>query len=72
MLGHTKATLLRHSISFALIGVRLWGKKLKLSDEERLAIADETIKELRRYGGWRDLDDELEIQRGIRRPGSKS
>ncbi|MGZ5866974.1 MAG: hypothetical protein ACXWKC_16485 [Xanthobacteraceae bacterium] len=49
---------------FALIKVRLWGKKLKLSDEERLAIADETIKELRRYGGWRDLDDELEIPVG--------
>ncbi|MGZ5810440.1 MAG: hypothetical protein ACXWKA_12355 [Xanthobacteraceae bacterium] len=64
MTGRTKAWLLRHSISFALTKVRLWGKKLKLSDEERIAIADETIKELRRYGGWRDLDDELEIPTG--------
>jgi hypothetical protein len=36
--------------------VRLARHRLGLTEEQRYPIADETIREMRRFGGWRDLD----------------
>jgi len=35
-------------------------KKLKLNEETRWQIAGEAVEELRRYGGWKELDEELD------------
>ena len=63
-MGETKGSILWFSIAFALRGVKLHlGKRflpLKLSEEQRYAIAADTIRELRRYGAYKDLDDPIE------------
>ena len=53
----TKGELLRHAIAFALRSVRLSGRRLGLTEDDRMRLADDTIRELRRYGEWRELDD---------------
>jgi hypothetical protein len=54
----TKGSLLRFSIAYALSNVRLHvGRRflrLGLSEEQRYAVAEDTIRELREY---KDLDD---------------
>jgi len=35
----------------------LTGKKLKLDEETRWQIAGEAIEEIRRHGGWKELDE---------------
>jgi hypothetical protein len=59
-MAFTKGELLRHGIAFALRSVRLYGRGLGLTEEERLRVAAETIRELRKHGEWRELDDPVE------------
>ena len=58
----TKASILRFYLALALRKVRLAHRRLGLSEEERRQVADDTISELRRYGQFPDLDQELPIQ----------
>jgi hypothetical protein len=58
----TRAEVLRHNLSFALRTVHVGPKRLKLDDETRWQIAGEAIEELRRYGGWKELDEEAPIK----------
>ena len=53
----TRAELLRHALSQALRRVHIGAKKLKLDEETRWQIAGEAVEELRRYGGWKELDE---------------
>jgi hypothetical protein len=55
----TKADSLKFAIAFALRSARVGRNRLKLSEEDRYKVADDTIAEMRRYGQWRDLDDDL-------------
>jgi len=57
----TRAELLRFALSQALSKVHLGGKRLPLSEETRDRIAAEAVAELRRYGGWKALDEEAPI-----------
>jgi len=54
----TRAELMRHALSQALRRVHIGPKKLKLDEETRWQIAGEAVEELRRYGGWKELDEE--------------
>ena len=56
-MAFTKGELLRHAIAFALRSVRLSGRRLGLTEDDRIRVADYTLRELRRYGEWRELDD---------------
>jgi len=56
----TKGELLRHAIAFALRGVRLSGRRLGLTEDDRMRVADDTLRELRRHGAWKDLDDVID------------
>ena len=51
----TRAELMRQTLSQALRKVHI-GPKLKLDEETRWQIAGEAVEELRRYGGWKELD----------------
>jgi hypothetical protein len=31
-----------------------------LTEDDRMRVADDTLRELRKYGAWRDLDDEVD------------
>jgi hypothetical protein len=55
--------MLRLSLKMALGRVRLNFRRLGLSEEERERIADDTISELRRYGEYSFLDDEVQPPR---------
>jgi hypothetical protein len=56
-MAFTKNELLRHAIAFALRSARLSGRRLGLTEDDRMRVADETLRELRGYGEWRELDD---------------
>ena len=56
-MAFTKGELLRHAIAFALRSVRLSGRRLALTEDDRMRVANDTLRELRRYGEWRELDD---------------
>ena len=58
----TRAELMRHALSQALRRVHIGPKKLKLDEETRWQIAGETVEELRRYGGWKELDEEAPMR----------
>ena len=58
----TRAELLRHALTQALRRVHVGAKKLKLDEDTRWQIAGEAIEELRRYGGWKALDEEGPIR----------
>jgi len=54
---------MRHALSQALRRVHdPAGKKLKLDEESRWQIAGEAVEELRRYGGWKELDEEAPMR----------
>jgi hypothetical protein len=55
----THGDTLRYALAFALSKVRYARHRLGLSEEARYQVADETIKELRRYGHWKELDNPL-------------
>ena len=54
----TRTELMRHALSQALRRVQFGTKKLKLDEETRWQIAGQAVEELRRYGGWKELDEE--------------
>ena len=56
-MAFTKGELLRHAIAFALRSVRLSGRRIGLTEDDRMRVADDALRELRRYGEWRELDD---------------
>lgn len=62
----TKAYLLRSSIAYALSGVRLQRgrqfSKLGLTEDERYVLAARVIAELRKYGEWKELDEEVPVR----------
>ena len=64
-MAETLGSMLRLSLKMALGKVRLNFRRLGLSEEERERIADDTISELRRYGEYSFLDEEVQS----RRPG---
>jgi len=69
----TRAELMRHALSQALRRVHdLAGKKLKLDEETRWQVAGEAVEELRRYGGWKELDEEAPKTAGTRMISSES
>ena len=68
----TRAELLRHALSQALRRVHIGAKKLKLDEETRWQIAGEAVEELRRYGGWKELDEEAPKTAGTRMISSES
>jgi hypothetical protein len=49
---------MRHALTQALRRVHIGPKKLKLDEETRWQIAGEAVEEQRRYGGWKELDEE--------------
>jgi hypothetical protein len=53
----TKAAHLRYAVAFALRKVGVFGKRWRLTEDERFGIADTVIHELRRFSAWPDLDD---------------
>lgn len=61
----TKGDVLRFQLGYALSGVRLqYGKrfmKLGLTEEERYAAAQQAVDSLRKLGGWRWLDEPMEL-----------
>jgi len=61
-LAMTRAELMRHALSQALRRVHVGPKKLKLDEETRWQIAGEAVEELRRYGGWKELDEEAPMR----------
>jgi hypothetical protein len=59
----TRAELMRHALSQALRRVHdLSGKKLKFDEDTRWQIAGEAVEELRRHGGWKELDEEAPMR----------
>ena len=56
-MAFTKGELLRHAIAFALRSVRLSGRRLGLTEDDRMRVASDTLRELRRHGEWRELDN---------------
>jgi hypothetical protein len=59
-MAFTKGEILRHCIAFALRSVRLSSRRLGLTEDDRMRVADDTLRELRRHGAWKDLDDVIE------------
>ena len=57
----TRAELMRHALSQALRKVHIGPKKLKLDEETRWQITGEAVEELRRYGDWKELDQEAPV-----------
>jgi hypothetical protein len=58
----TRAELLRHALSQALRKVHAGRQKLKLDENMRWQVAGEAVEELRRYGGWKELDVEAPMR----------
>ncbi len=58
----TRAELLRIALANALAKLRLKRAPLGISEESRLKLAEEAIAELRRYGGWKELDEEAPMR----------
>jgi hypothetical protein len=58
----TRAEALRHALAFALRKVHVGPKRLKLDEDTRWNLAGEAIDELRRYRGWKELDQEAPIR----------
>jgi len=59
-MAFTKGELLRHAIAFALRNVRLSGRRFDLTEDDRMRVADDSLRKLRRYGEWRELDDTVD------------
>jgi hypothetical protein len=56
----TKGDLLRFAIAFAMRKLRFKRAPLGLTEEERYRLADDTVKEMQRCGGWQSLDELLD------------
>ena len=57
----TRAEALRHALAFALRKVHVGPKRARFDEDARWQIAGEAIDELRRYGKWKELDEESPI-----------
>lgn len=69
----TNGDTLRIALAFALSKVRVARHRLSLSEEARYRVADDTIRELRRYGGWKALDEPIpEAPAGLTGSGQNS
>ena len=55
----TKGDLLIYCLAFELSRVRLDRRKLDLTEEERYQLAADVVAQMRKRGGWRDLDEPL-------------
>lgn len=66
----TRAEALRHALAFALRNVHVGAKRLKLDEDTRWRLAGEAIDDLRKYGGWKELDEERRL--GCRRRVSRA
>ena len=51
-----------NALSQALRKVHAGPQKLELDEDTRWQIADEAIEELRRHGGWKELDEEAPMR----------
>jgi hypothetical protein len=60
----TKGDLLIYALAFELARVRLERGKLALREEERYQLARDTVAQMRKRGGWCDLDDPIAVQVG--------
>ena len=54
----TRAQVLKHALSFALGKLRFKHAPLGLPEHERIRLADDAVNELRRFGHWKELDEE--------------
>jgi hypothetical protein len=69
-MAFTKGELLRHAIAFALRRVRLSGRRLGLTEDDRMRVADDTLRELRRYENGESWTRPLMVGRRLQtRPG---
>ncbi len=57
----TRAEVLHYALAFALRNVHVGVKQLKLDEETRWQVAGEAIEELRKFGGWKELDEEAPV-----------
>lgn len=62
---------LRHALAFALRKVHVGAKRLKLDEDTRWQLAGEAIDELRRYGGWKELDEKAPIKMAAKNDNDK-
>jgi len=53
---------LPRTFAAALRKLRFKNAPLGISEESRLKLAEEAIAELRRYGGWKELDEEAPMR----------
>ena len=53
---------MRRALTQALCRVHIGAKRLKIDEETRWQIAGEAVEELRRYGGWKELDEEAPMR----------
>ena len=56
---YTRAGMLRFAVAFALRKLKIHGRKGVLTEEQRYAIGDHVVSELRRHGDPRKLDREI-------------
>ena len=54
----TRAEVLKHALSFALGKLRFKRAPLGLPEHERIRLADDAVNELRRFGHWKELDED--------------
>ena len=47
-------------VDVAIIAVGLSGRRLGLTEDDRMRVANDTLRELRRHGEWRELDDTVD------------
>jgi hypothetical protein len=57
-----RAKALRHALAFALRKVHVGPKRAKLDEDTRWQVSGEAIEELRKHGGWKELDEEAPIK----------
>ena len=55
----TRAQVLKHALSFALSKLRFKRAPLGLPEHERIRLAEDAVNELRRFGHWKELDEEV-------------
>jgi hypothetical protein len=53
-----RSEVLKHAIAFALSKLRFKRAPLGIPEHARIEMADEVVKELQRFGGWKELDED--------------
>jgi hypothetical protein len=54
----TRAQVLKHCLAYALSKLRFKRAPLGIPEDARMQLADEAVKELRRFGHWKELDED--------------